>query len=444
MVLGAAMATIGYYADQLSVAEEIIGNHTVAVKNESRGFHLNNLSYAGPIVMGVGGFIVVAACVMTFEARDSAAKVVPARLKLNMTGPATCSMHLNALRSGQGSMRTSSGSQTGGNLTASTQVHGSLRRHHQPNTDRRSITQSFVQFSRNLALETKNFSSKNRNSPQQHRNGSLKVPQGSINRSPSAPDLILDKQAVTNVKEITSPLLMARTTEKSPITGRQSSRRTLATCALLNPSLLQRHALSVDETAASYGRSNESLQHGCGSQGSMALDLHLESVTLKIRDKRRNPLKRQRNIEDDELSSWRRNSAHSPHFCSSNRLSGVRSSQGSAQCLPTQGIASHKAGRRCSNASDCTHRSRKRRRQSNSCHHHTRGKLERAISSDSRLTGAIPKCYHSHEPSRNNSTEHEQTAEQGAPFSSENDISGTARKSHQVMVHFSSTTEDCI
>lgn len=55
MVLGAAMATIGYYADQLSMAQEVRGNHTVRVKNESRGFHLNNLSYAGPIVMGVGG-----------------------------------------------------------------------------------------------------------------------------------------------------------------------------------------------------------------------------------------------------------------------------------------------------------------------------------------------------------------------------------------------------
>lgn len=29
------------------------------------------------------GFIIVAACVMTFEARDSASKVVPARFKLN-------------------------------------------------------------------------------------------------------------------------------------------------------------------------------------------------------------------------------------------------------------------------------------------------------------------------------------------------------------------------
>jgi hypothetical protein len=45
----------GYYADQLSEAQEVRGNQTVRVKNESRGFHLNNLSYAGPIVMGVGG-----------------------------------------------------------------------------------------------------------------------------------------------------------------------------------------------------------------------------------------------------------------------------------------------------------------------------------------------------------------------------------------------------
>ena len=46
---------LGYYADHLSIAQEVRGNHTIRVKNESRGFHLNNLSYAGPIVMGVGG-----------------------------------------------------------------------------------------------------------------------------------------------------------------------------------------------------------------------------------------------------------------------------------------------------------------------------------------------------------------------------------------------------
>lgn len=37
------------------MAEEVRGNSTISVKDEARGFHLNNLSYAGPIVMGFGG-----------------------------------------------------------------------------------------------------------------------------------------------------------------------------------------------------------------------------------------------------------------------------------------------------------------------------------------------------------------------------------------------------
>ncbi|KAM7357119.1 uncharacterized protein ACRADG_002610 [Cochliomyia hominivorax] len=81
LLVGAGMATLGYYADHLSIGSEIRGNATVRVKNDLKGFHLNNFSYVGPIVMGFGGFIVVASCVMTFEARDSAAKVVPARLR---------------------------------------------------------------------------------------------------------------------------------------------------------------------------------------------------------------------------------------------------------------------------------------------------------------------------------------------------------------------------
>ncbi|XP_039966185.1 uncharacterized protein LOC120778455 isoform X2 [Bactrocera tryoni] len=89
MLLGAGMATIGYYADHLSTNSELRGNATVRVKNDLKGFHLNNLSYVGPIVMGFGGFIVVASCVMTFEARDSAAKVVPARFRAGASGSKT-------------------------------------------------------------------------------------------------------------------------------------------------------------------------------------------------------------------------------------------------------------------------------------------------------------------------------------------------------------------
>lgn len=73
-------------------------------------------------------------------------------------------------------------------------------------------------------------------------------------------------------------------------------------------------------------------------------------------------------------------------------------SGGSAHQL-SHGSSSH---RRSSNASDCTHRSRTRRRE---CPH-SRGRLERAISSDSRLTGAIPKCHHHHHfPSAQTSSE---------------------------------------
>lgn len=61
--------------------------------------------------------------------------------------------------------------------------------------------------------------------------------------------------------------------------------------------------------------SHESLQ-GSGSQGSMAMDLHLDCpVTLRVRDKRRNQLRRQRRVDEEERQPQdesRRNS----HSCS--------------------------------------------------------------------------------------------------------------------------------
>lgn len=86
---------------------------------------------------------------MTFEARDSAAKVVPARFKLSASGPPTqavCSYAPFGPLSTQGSLRTS-GSQTGTN-----QRQNSPRASELP--DRRTITQSFMQFSRGLALDS--------------------------------------------------------------------------------------------------------------------------------------------------------------------------------------------------------------------------------------------------------------------------------------------------
>ncbi|CAK9822958.1 hypothetical protein ANTRET_LOCUS1387 [Anthophora retusa] len=257
MLLGACMATIGYFADQLSVAQEIRGNLTIKVKNESRGFHLNNLSYAGPIVMGVGGFIVVAACVMTFEARDNAAKVVPARFRFNQTSTIKNTRNQRNRRS------------TSSQTTKWDHQLGLFRVNRSPTpsiheVSRKQLTAEFMQFSKEL---------------------NQKQAGHSIKKSPSAPTLI-DK--------------------KSP------RKRTpkYAGCALLNPELLQRHALSVDNPSYSpHQVSRESLEQQKmeGSQVSMAMDLHIPNkgpVTLKVKDRsdtaRRHQLLRQTKVEHVE------------------------------------------------------------------------------------------------------------------------------------------------
>ncbi|KAG6797512.1 hypothetical protein HZU73_07177 [Apis mellifera caucasica] len=254
MLLGACMATIGYFADQLSVAQEIRGNLTIKVKNESRGFHLNNLSYAGPIVMGVGGFIVVAACVMTFEARDNAAKVVPARFRFNQTSTIKNTRNQRNRRS-TSSQTTKWDHQLGVfkvNRSPSPSIH---------EVSRKQLTAEFMQFSKEL---------------------NEKQAGHSIKKSPSAPTLI---------------------EKKSP--RKRTSK--YAGCALLNPELLQRHALSVDNPSYSpHQVSRESLdqQKMGGSQVSMAMDLHIPNkgpVTLKVKDRsdtaRRHQLLRQTKVD---------------------------------------------------------------------------------------------------------------------------------------------------
>ncbi|CAH2039593.1 unnamed protein product, partial [Iphiclides podalirius] len=237
MLLGAAMAVIGYYADTLSVAQEIRGNATVSVKDEARGFHLNNLSYAGPIVMGFGGFIVVAACVMTFEARDSAAKVTPARPQtlprpLPRRGPPCAPARLDQL---------------------------------------------------------------------------------GVYRLPHALPLPLPHALpLPPVHRTRPPHLYTRTSEKAKERARfgsapdlrsGSARPPLPVSALRRP--LRRYALSVDEPPQS-AVSAGAVESECGSQSSLALDLHgsgaCAGVTLRVRDNtRRRPLARQQRLREDTL-----------------------------------------------------------------------------------------------------------------------------------------------
>lgn len=50
---------------------------SVLATDETKFLHLDNLTYVGPFIMGIGGVIIVGACVMTFEARDTASKTTP-------------------------------------------------------------------------------------------------------------------------------------------------------------------------------------------------------------------------------------------------------------------------------------------------------------------------------------------------------------------------------
>ncbi|XP_028172516.1 uncharacterized protein LOC114361615 [Ostrinia furnacalis] len=236
MLLGAAMAVIGYYADTLSVAQEIRGNSTISVKDEARGFHLNNLSYAGPIVMGFGGFIVVAACVMTFEARDSAAKVTPARPQAmprpvpRRGPPCAAPARLDQL----GVYRLPHVLPLPHALPLAP-----LHRHRAPHASRTS-----------------------------------------------------DDRAKSRARFGSAPDLRAG-----------SARAALPASALRRP--LRRYALSVDEPPQS-AVSASAAESECGSQSSLALDLHgsgaCAGVTLRVRDNtRRRPLARQQRLREDTL-----------------------------------------------------------------------------------------------------------------------------------------------
>lgn len=87
---------------------------------------------------------------MTFEARDSAAKVVPARFKMSTTGPpsgTSCGYSSShGGRSVHGSLRTS------GSQTTNLQYHNTHHVHTQ--SDRHALTQSFMQFSRGLVVDS--------------------------------------------------------------------------------------------------------------------------------------------------------------------------------------------------------------------------------------------------------------------------------------------------
>ncbi|KAJ8878108.1 hypothetical protein PR048_022575 [Dryococelus australis] len=296
------------------------------------------------------GFIVVASCVMTFEARDSAAKVVPARYKLNNTASVSHGHGHQQPQPGgaastvaprQSSVRGGSARRTAGCQTRWDAAGLGLYQHAAAAAaaevgaspsgsdaiSRRALTAAFVQFSRALQHRqpsTESAGSHGRLGPPPHH-----VVPASLGKSPSAPNLC---DRPPSPQPSPSP---TRGRPRRPVRPVRTSLR--PSCAFLSPRLLQRQALSMDNPGcrgcgcrspplglrsgrSTRSGSRESLELGAsagvgGSQASMAMDLHLPDdcpVTLSVRDQsrrsdtaRRHPLMRQRPVEDEAVGSPR-------------------------------------------------------------------------------------------------------------------------------------------
>jgi hypothetical protein len=76
-VLGIVMAVIGYFDEALSTETRtnLTTTSTETIVNVAKRFQFKSLQYIGPIIMGVGSFILMIACVMTLESRDKHAQV---------------------------------------------------------------------------------------------------------------------------------------------------------------------------------------------------------------------------------------------------------------------------------------------------------------------------------------------------------------------------------
>lgn len=265
------------------------------------------------------GFIVVAACVMTFEQRDNAAKVLPNRLQLNTTHSHSITRHNKPSPGSRQPLREGSGRRT-------TQATTGYLVDPSEDFGRRDLTADFIHFSRNL----------------QQANIEKSIAKQTMGRCPSAPNLAVTPDLLPN-KAALSPLHHAKLSRNSlhPLIGQP----------FLSPHTLHRQALSVDNSdyypqptvspprskrssrqgsTSTTGRgSAESLEaevrrpHG-GSQASMMLDLHMPNdcpISMRIRDRnrrsdtaRRHMLVRQAQIESEEDSAERDSRSGSPQF----------------------------------------------------------------------------------------------------------------------------------
>ncbi|XP_015913124.1 serine-rich adhesin for platelets-like [Parasteatoda tepidariorum] len=309
IIIGAVMATLGFYTDHLSKVEETKGNTTVWVKNEAKDSNLGFLTYLGPVVMGIGGFTIVAACVMTFEARDTAAKIVPIWFKRT---------RIHVVSGGSGS------TPSGRSSKASWERFLSQQRSSEDTADTRTaVTQALVNFSKYLqnSVDTNKIALNQATTKNSQNIGLRKCPS-----EPSLAKLQRDPHGNNFPEAIT--LLEASTPQPSQRTTYGGGLKTITGAS--KPQLLSvapdtyRQAVSMDCPRSSriHGENDENesvesatksnlqpsdinrlqtltFQTSCAtsSSGSMSVDIYLPqgAVTLKVHDEmknqKRSPLK---------------------------------------------------------------------------------------------------------------------------------------------------------
>lgn len=79
IAIGVGMTVFGFYADHFAVQQQLDEgtNTTTTVVNEHLKLHLHNLTYVGPVFMGLGGMMIVAACVLIDAQQEEPPKGAP-------------------------------------------------------------------------------------------------------------------------------------------------------------------------------------------------------------------------------------------------------------------------------------------------------------------------------------------------------------------------------
>ncbi|CCM09427.1 Transmembrane protein 200C [Caenorhabditis elegans] len=74
--VGLAMTVLGYFDKHFSEKVEIIDGSEKVSYDRMIQYQLKSMQYLGPILMGIGSFILIIACVVTLESRDKHAQII--------------------------------------------------------------------------------------------------------------------------------------------------------------------------------------------------------------------------------------------------------------------------------------------------------------------------------------------------------------------------------